>query len=666
MKTKLSLRQHLKNLFIGKSRDLKDSTIFHKLSLVAFFAWVGLGADGISSSCYGPQEAFLALGEHTYLSIFVALGTVLTIFVISAGYSQIIEIFPAGGGGYLVASKLLSPTWGMISGCALLIDYVLTIAVSITSGTDAIFSLLPPHWQAGKLGFALTIVAVLMLLNIRGTKESIFPLVPIFLTFLFTHILIIIYAFFTHLSHLPHEIVTSTTADFHSTLSQTGVFGILFLILRAYSMGAGTYTGIEAISNGVPILREPKVQTAKRTMRYMAISLAFIVTGLMLAYLVYKVAPESHKTLNAVLFERATKSWDKNVGYIFVLVALASEAAILFVASQTGFLGGPRVLANMAIDHWFPRKFSTLSDRLVIQNGVLIMGGLALAIMTATHGSVRFLVVLYSINVFITFVLSQLGMVRYWWGLRQTHRGWFKKMLVNGVGLILTAFILLSMIIFKFYDGGWITLAITGTLAVLAVLIKRHYARIAKLLRRLNSLVAAVQSSDTNHLPNAIPDSRAGQKFDANAKTAVFLVNGFNGMGLHTLFGVIRLFGGIFKNFVFVQVGVLNAGNFKGVDEVERLQAQVERETKQYVDFMKKHGYHAEGVSAIAVDVIEEVNQMAPTIMERYPHAVFFGGQLIFPNDSFILRLLHNHTVFALQKKLYRQGIPFVILPIRV
>ncbi len=134
---KQTFTKRAKTLIIGGAKSPHDKTLFHKLSLIAFFAWIGLGADGLSSSCYGPEEAFLALGQHHYLGIFVALMSVVTILVIAASYSQIIELFPSGGGGYLVASKLLSPGLGMISGCALLVDYVLTIALSVASGADA-------------------------------------------------------------------------------------------------------------------------------------------------------------------------------------------------------------------------------------------------------------------------------------------------------------------------------------------------------------------------------------------------------------------------------------------------------------------------------------------------------------------------------------------------
>ncbi|HZP60927.1 MAG TPA: hypothetical protein VFB27_11445, partial [Opitutaceae bacterium] len=144
----------MKALFIGPARELSDQRLFHKLSLVAVLAWVGLGADGLSSSCYGPEETFKALGTHTALSVLVALGCVITIGVICVSYRQIIELFPSGGGGYLVASKLLSPAAGVVSGSALLVDYVLTIAISVASGADAFFSAMPPAWQSGKLALA--------------------------------------------------------------------------------------------------------------------------------------------------------------------------------------------------------------------------------------------------------------------------------------------------------------------------------------------------------------------------------------------------------------------------------------------------------------------------------------------------------------------------------
>ena len=463
------LFKRVKTLIIGNPRNPLDSTIFHKLSLIAIFAWVGLGSDALSSASYGPEEAFLTLGQHIYLAIFVAIGIMLTIFMISTSYSQIVELFPTGGGGYLVASKLLSPSFGMLSGCALLIDYVLTIAISIASGADAIFSFIPIGWQSIKLEFAILIMIIRILLNMRGVKESVISLVPIFIIFGITHIFVILYAFATHLTNVP-IVVHSTVTDVNNVSTELGFAGLLFLILRAYSMGAGTYTGIEAVSNAMPILREPRIQTAKRTMRLMALSLAFMVIGLMFAYILYNVGPQSGKTLNAVLFESITKDWG-GIGYYFVLITLISEAALLFVAAQTGFLDGPRVLANMALDRWVPTKFATLSDRFVTQNGVLMMGTAALVMIIFAGGSVKFLIVLYSIAVFITFILSQAGMVRHWWQSKHKVTDWKKKLAVNGVGLVMTIFILASVIIVKFNEGGWITLLIIALFVGVVIII---------------------------------------------------------------------------------------------------------------------------------------------------------------------------------------------------
>ncbi len=661
--TKPSLGRILKTLVIGEARSPSDRHIFHKLSLVAFFAWIGLGADGLSSSCYGPPEAFLALGQHYHLGIFVAIGTALTVFIISESYSQIIELFPSGGGGYLVASKLLSPNVGMVSGCALLIDYVLTISISIASGADAIFSMLPPSYHQYKLTAAALGVVLLLVMNLRGVRESVMPLVPIFLIFIISHVFAIVYAIVVNVPNYSAT-VASTVSDIHSAGGELGILATVMLVMRAYSMGAGTYTGIEAVSNGLPILREPRVRTAKRTMMYMATSLAFMATGLMVAYILYNLhqaqIDQPTKTLNAILFEHVVQGWGRG-GKVLVWLALISEGAILLVAAQTGFLDGPRVLSNMALDRWFPGRFAVLSDRLVTQNGIVLMGLAAILVVIFTGGSVGMLVVLYSINVFITFALSQLGMVRHWWLVRQSEPKWGRRLFINGIGLVLTVSILTFVASLKFREGGWVTLVITGSLIAVAVMTRRHYRSVGKQLRRLDDLVTVAESS-APMLPDGSPDP----KYNRHARTAVLLVSGFNGLGLHTMFTVIRQFGECFRGFVFLHVGLVDAGNFKGVEEVEHLRQRTEAELDKYVEFCRRNGYYAERYFSLGVDLVSEVNNVAPQILDRFPQATFFGGQLVFREESIWTRLLHNYAVFAIQRKFYHQGIPFVILPIRV
>jgi len=651
----------IKQLFLGNARSISEPGIFHKLSLIAFFAWVGLGSDGLTSSCYGPEQAFLALQGHTFLGIFVALATVLTIFIISMSYSQIIELFPGGGGGYLVASKLLSPAAGMVSGCALLVDYILTITLSIASGADAIFSFFPFAWQPFKLWFAVAGILVLVILNLRGVKESVFPLVPIFILFILTHVIAILYTFIVHFFNL-NAVVLNTAQEVSSTHAQLGSWGMLLLILRAYSMGAGTFTGIEAVSNGIPILREPKVKTAKKTMLYMALSLSFMVFGLMLGYVLYRVQYAPGKTLNAVFLENVIAGWDPHFGYLFLLVTLISEGVLLFVAAQTGFLDGPRVMANMAVDRWVPTQFSLLSERFTAKNGVILMGIAALVLMVFTNGSVTFLVVLYSINVFITFFLSQLGMTRHWWNERKQEKRWKTKILVNGAGLLLTTFILSSVLVIKFHVGGWITLLITGSLILVSLLIKRFYFRTRMMLLSLDKLAHVAHNEDIA----AASSEKKAPAFNPGGRIAVIMVNGFNGMGLHTLFNVLRIFPGNFKNFFFIQAGIIDAGNFKGVGEVESLKKYVKAELDKYVGFMHKHGFYAKGFSVIGTDSVHELDILAQDLFHKYPQSIFFGGQIVFPEESIMTKLFYNHATFAIQRRLHQQGIPFFIMPIRV
>ncbi|MBP1638320.1 MAG: amino acid/polyamine/organocation transporter, superfamily, partial [Bacteroidetes bacterium] len=552
--------EKVKNTVIGNPRDLKDSSTFRQISLIVFFAWVGLGSDALSSSCYGPEEIYKTLGVHVNLSIIVGLITMITIFIISTSYSQIIKLFPHGGGGYLVASRLISPNVGMISGCALLIDYVLTISISVSSGADAIFSFLPIQFHDYKIAFALSILVVLSILNLRGVRESVTALTPIFVIFLISHIFLIVYAFTTHAPQIK-EVAVQTGTEFGNTVHQLGIYGTIFLIMKAYSMGAGTYTGIEAVSNGIPNLREPRVKTAIKTMRLLAISLSAAVLGLIISYFLFGVHLQPGKTMNAVLINNAVASWNPVVGQTYLYITLISEATLLFVAAQTGFLDGPRVMANMAHDSWLPRRFSMLSDRLVSQNGILIMGIAAFFVIWLSKASVGFLVVLYSINVFITFSLSQYGMVKHWIIERKTDKNWLRKLLINGIGFILTTFILITVIVIKFDEGGWITILITGALVAMAVYIKTHYNKIGKEIGRIQQIM-------NSKMPETIAELKKHHKrksdtaIDVSDMTAVILVNGYSGIGLYSLFKILSKFKDVYKNFVFIQIGIVDADSF--------------------------------------------------------------------------------------------------------
>ncbi len=651
---------HIKRFFLGDKRDPQAPGIFHKITLLAFLAWVGLGSDGLSSSCYGPAEVLQSLGKHSHLGILVGLASVITIFIISSSYSQIIELFPSGGGGYLVASNLLSPTIGMISGCALIIDYVLTIAVSIASGADAILSFLPLWFKNYKVEIAVVVLIFLTIINLRGVKESVTPLVPIFLLFLISHIFVIFYSIISHSSEVT-AVSQRIASDISGTYSTLGLFGFVYLLAHAYSMGAGTYTGIEAVSNGLPILREPRVQTAKKTMMYMAISLSVMVIGLLIAYDFQDVREVAGKTINAVLIEKATTNWNPTISLIFTITTLLTESAILFVAAQTGFMDGPRILSNMALDRWLPTRFATLSDRLTTQNGILMMSVLAIVIIALTQGSVTFLVVLYSINVFITFVLSQLGMVRHWLKVRKSNPLWIGKILINGVGLVLTTFILITITIVKFHEGGWITIVITTGLILVVLKIKKEYSITKKLLKKFDILIPTMEQ-EIKKYSHRYKDINTSYR----SKTAVLLVNGYSGVGIHSILAIIRQFGNMFKNFVFLEIGIINAGLFKGDEDIIKLKENLKLDIQQYIDLVKKMGYHGDGFFSLGLEVVQEVEKMSDEISKKYPESMYFGGQLVFPKDTLLTRILHNHIVFAIQRRFFRTGREFIILPLKL
>jgi amino acid transporter len=654
---KPSLFKRFQTKIIGRPRNIHDPSIFHKLALIALLSWIGLGADGLSSSSYGPSEAFNVIQNHPYLAIFLALATALTVFVISYSYSRIIEYFPHGGGGYIVASHTLGKRAGVLSGSALLVDYVLTITVSIAACGDAIFSFVPSQFHDPNiiLGFKMVLVLLLIFMNLRGVKESVLILAPIFLIFIATHVLLLGYGIFSNVSKIGTH-VTVFNNQLGADLTAIGFVGVLAIFLKAFSLGAGTYTGIEAVSNGLPIMREPRVKTGKKTMMYMAVSLALVAGALYLCYFLVDIHPVSGKTLNAVLANALFGGFP--MGYWIAFIIIFSEGLLLIVAAQTGFLDGPRVMANMAVDSWFPKKFAALSERLTMRNGVILMGGAALLLMYFTKGNISFLVIMYAINVFITFSLSQLGMSRYIITNRKKIKEWSRHLPIylTGLGLCLT--ILTITIYEKFEQGGWLTLVVTLFVITICYLIHRHYAKIKKAMRKFNETLLLSSIHLVGH-PNKKP---------VNPKniTAVILVEGYNGYGVNTFLSLIRNFPGLYKNIIFVSIAEIDSGTFKGAKEIEALELSVKESLMKYVLLAQRLGFSTDFRMDVGTDVVETASHLCESIAEEFPKAMFFTAKLVFQHETIFHKLFHNETAFAIQRRLQWKGIPVVILPVRI
>jgi len=643
--------ERIKELLIGKPRDIHDPKLFHKISLIAFLAWVGLGADGLSSSAYGPDEAFRALKGHTELAVILAIATALTVFIISYAYSRIIEHFPSGGGGYVVATKLLGAPFGVVSGSALLIDYILTITVSIASGAAQIFSFLPISWQKWMVPVEATAIILLVILNLRGIKESISAMVPIFLVFVVAHIVLFAGAIIQHVSEAP-AIATQVGQNLHSSYSTLGLMGMLVILARAYSRGAGTYTGIEAVSNGIQIMREPRIPTAKRTMVYMAASLAITAGSILLIYLLLGVDEQPGKTLNAVMVEKL------NFGPWFVVLVLVSEAALLFVAAQTGFIDGPRVMANMANDRWLPHRFASLSDRLTMHYGIMIIGAASIATLFYTGGNIDALVTMYSINVFITFSLTEIGMVKFWITERKQHPEWKKSLPVHCIGLVLCLTILTVVVVEKFQDGAWMTVVVTSFLILLCVVIRRHYRLVTKKLRSLSDILEGLPAEGAVN-PSAM-------NLVAGKPTAILLVENYNGLGIHSLLNIIKQFPGYFKQIIFVSVAVVDSGNFKGVNELSSLEENTKHELDRYVKLAINLGIPATSRMSVGTEAVEEAENICLELSREYKQSVFFAAKLVFQKQKWYQRILHSETAYAIQNRLQFQGLSMVVLPVRV
>jgi hypothetical protein len=425
-----------------------------------------------------------------------------------------------------------------------------------------------------------------------------------------------------------------------------------FIFMRAFCLGGGTFTGIEAVSNSMQILREPRVATGKRTMRYMAFSLAFTAGGILLNYLLNSVSEVHGQTLNASLVHGLTDAWPG--GHLFFLVTMLSEGALLLVAAQAGFLGGPGVMANMAKDNWLPRRFKNLSDRLIIKDGILVIGLAALAMLIYTKASVRVLVVMYSINVFLTFALSQFGMVRHW--LKNKGPGWIRKLAVCGFGFFLTTGILIVTAIIKFGDGGWVTFFITGGFVVFCLWVHRHYGQTARALKHLDEILG--------DLP--LPELAPAVKKMPNEPTAILMVTGYNGMGIHSFLAIHKSFPGYYKNFVFLSVGVIDTDRFKGVAEIASFKDSMKHDLDRYVELANKMGFYAESHMVMDIDVTAGLEELCQEVGPRWNRKMFFSGQLVFERETRWNRLLHNQTAFGLQRKLLFRGLEVVILPIRV
>ncbi len=485
-----------RNFLIGRplsTADAPHQTIGKALGLAVF------SSDAMSSVAYAPQEMLIILaaaGVSSFgISIPLALAICVLLIILTLSYEQTIHAYPDGGGAYIVARDNLGELPAQTAGAALLTDYILTVAVSISSGVAQIASAFPavaPH----RVVISIGLVMLVMLINLRGVKESgITFAIPTYFFVIMMYVTIIVGLVRVITGTLGLVSIPPTDViDLHQTLQPI----TLFLILKAFSSGTTALTGVEAISNGITAFKEPRSKNAGRTLIYMACILGSMMLGI--TFLAHQIGalPSEHETLISQLARTIF-----NDRGIFYIGTIAATTVILVMAANTAFADFPRLSAIAAKDGFLPRQLTYRGSRLVHSRGIVLLSLVACALIAVTGASVTRLIPLYAIGVFLSFTLSQFGMARRWWKVGKLQpgeqivergstlipdSGWKFKMIVNSVGSLVTFIVMGVFAVTKFKDGAWFVVVLTPTLVILFSSIHRHYQKVAENLSLDNYL----------------------------------------------------------------------------------------------------------------------------------------------------------------------------------
>lgn len=468
----------IKYLAIGS--PLSTQQVAHR-RLNKIRALAAFSPDALSSIGYANQEIYVGLivagsaGLALALPIALAITTLLVILALS--YYQTIHGYPSGGGSYTVARENLGTVPGLVAAAALLLDYLLTAAVSLTAGVEAIASAFPALW-AHRVALSLALLLIITLANLRGLRETgTLMAVPVYL-FLFTYLPMLAFALVRAAREGP-AVLAATAPPPTAALSAV-------LILHTFSAGCTALTGIEAISNGIPAFKPPETQNAGRTLMVMAVLMGALFLGSISATQFLGVIAQPQETILSALARRLLGS-----GPAYLLIQF-STLLILAVAANTSFAGFPRVTAILARDGFLPRPLTNLGDRLVFANGIVLLAAATGLLIVAFSGDTHSLIPLFAVGVFLAFTLSQSGMVMHWW--RERGSGWKSKAAINGLGAFATAVTLVIVAVNKFLDGAWIIILLIPLLVAGFLSVREHYREVARDLS-LRGLPPSLQPS---------------------------------------------------------------------------------------------------------------------------------------------------------------------------
>jgi amino acid transporter len=445
-------------------RDREEHERLTKVKGLAIFS-----SDNISSSAYGPEEIsrVLATAGVGALALTLPLAGLITVMlaIVTLSYRQTIKAYPKGASSYIVASDNLGSTLGVLAAAALLIGYVVTVAVSVSAGVAAMTSLLP-QISDDRVWISVTLVLLIMLGNLRGIRES----GTIFMIPTYAYILVMLGIIGYGIARVTFgEVPAFVPPDAWEPVEQGAQALGLFLILRAFSQGAVALTGVEAISDGVPAFKAPEWKNARTTLTWAAIVFGILFVGI--AYLVTRlgIQPDGGETYTvlSLLVRQLTGE-----GAVLVIAQVAT-ALILVLAANTSFADFPRLSSFLARDGYLPRQFAFRGERLAFTTGIVALSGMAIALLIGFEASVSGLIPLYTLGVFIAFTLSQSGMLVRWW--RRREEGWRPGLAINGLGAATTAVVAVVVGVSNFFQGSWLVIVLVPILMALLMAIQRHY-----------------------------------------------------------------------------------------------------------------------------------------------------------------------------------------------
>ncbi len=438
--------------------------------LSKFAALAVFSSDALSSVAYATEEILLALmlagSVGLPWSLPISLAIALLLLIVTTSYRQTIHAYPSGGGAYIVAKDNLGVYPGLIAAAALLIDYVLTVSVSVAAGVAAITSAVPILYPR-RVYLGILCIGLITLANLRGVKESgrIFA-IPTYL-FIFSFAAMIGVGLTRHFYSGEGAVAAQTFALPAQQLT-------LFLLLRAFASGCTALTGVEAISNGIQAFKYPESRNASATLMWMAGILLTLFLGITVLSHLHHVQPRPGETLVSQLARDIFGSG------IFYYVIQAATAMILILAANTSFADFPRLSSILARDRFLPHQLASQGDRLVYSNGIITLGVVASSLIWLFHGETHALIPLYAVGVFLSFTLSQAGMVRHWLALRTS--GWRRSVAINGLGAVSTAIVLAVIAATKFIHGAWMVIALIPVMTAVFRRIHEHYTLLAKQL----------------------------------------------------------------------------------------------------------------------------------------------------------------------------------------